>query len=110
MDIPKLTIGSATNLCMLILGISSPMFKNLFVIEGFDVTSYCFLVFHLPRSFGDKSLKVFKPLLKWDAMRKAREKYLCRSSIEVKVQITFVSKVCSANFSSTQSLIKSRVR
>lgn len=81
------------------------------MIEGFDATSYCCLAFHLPRSSGDKFLKACKPLSKWDATRKLREKYLCRFSIEVEGQITFVLKVRnSASAAATQSLNEYRIR
>lgn len=86
------------------------MWRNLFVIEDFVVTSYCYRAFHLPRSFGDRFLKAFKPLSKWAAIRKPQGKYLCRYSIEVKGQITFGLKVCSVSVTAIRYLIESRIR
>lgn len=102
--------GPTTDMYMLSLGISSPMWRNLFVIEDFDVTSYCYRAFHLPRSFGDRFLKAFKRLSKWVVTRKSRGKYLCRYSIEVKGQITFVSKVRSVSVTAIRYLTESRIR
>ena len=67
------------------------------MIEGFDATSYCSPAFHLLQSFEDKSLKVSKPLLKWDVTRRPPGKSLCRFSIEVEGQTTFGLKVCSTS-------------
>lgn len=86
------------------------MLRNLLGIEGFDVTFSCSPVFHLPRSFGGKSLKVCKPLSKWGATRKPQEKYLCRFSIEVEGQITFGLKVGNTNVADSQTLTGSRIR